>query len=124
MNVFDQIAQFGNHDRSITPNRITCADGFTLSVIAGPGAYCSPRPALLDSLPDGLVSDAPKNYPGPYTAVEVGFPSKRPEPWGEWSQRAEDEESPTATVYGYVPVEMVRALIENHGGEQQAGDPR
>lgn len=118
MNLFDQIVAAGNRPSGATPNRITCADGFTLSVIAGPGVYCTPRPALLDSLPDGLVSDAPRDYPGPYTAVEVGFPSARPEPWDEWSQRAEDEDEPTGTVYGYVPVEMVRALIESHGGEK------
>lgn len=117
MNTFDQIVAAGNRPHGTTPNRITCADGFTLSVIAGPGVYCTPRPALLDALPDGLVSDAPRDYLGPYTAVEVGFPSARPEPWAEWSQRAEDEDEPTSTVYGYVPVDMVRALIESHGGE-------
>lgn len=117
MNVFDQIVKAGNRPISTTPNRITCADGFSLSVIAGPGVYCTPRPALLDGLPDGLVSNAPKDFPGPYTAVEVGYPSERPEPWGEWIQRCEDEERPTDTVYGYVPVDMVRALIESHGGE-------
>lgn len=120
MNLLEQIVAAGNRPHGTIPNRITCADGFTLSVIAGPGVYCTPRPALLDNLPDGLVSDAPKDYPGPYTAVEVGFPSARPEPWSDWSQRAEDEEEPTSTVYGYVPVEMVRALIESHGGEVAA----
>lgn len=120
MNTLEQIIKAGNRPHRDTPNRITCADGFTLSVIAGPGTYCSPRPALLQGLPDGLVSDAPSDFPGPYTAVEVGFPSARPEPWDEWVQRAEDDEHPTGTVYGYVPVEMVRALIESHGGEQNA----
>jgi len=118
MSIFDQIIKAGNRPQGQTPNRITCADGFTISVIAGPGTYCTPRPALLDGLPDGLVSNAPKDYPGPYAAVEVGYPSVRPEPWDEWSERCEDEERPTDTVYGYVPVEMVRALIESHGGEQ------
>lgn len=118
----DQIAAKGNAPDRATgeraiDTRISCADGFSLSVIAGAGYYCTPRPSLLASLPDGLVSNAPADYPGPYTAVEVGFPSERPEPWGEWVQRVEDEERPTKAVYGYVPVQMVRDLIVSHGGE-------
>jgi hypothetical protein len=125
----DQIAEAGNAPDRATgerpvDNRITCVDGFSLSVIAGAGYYCTPRPSLLAGLPDGLASNAPSDFPGPYTAVEVGFPSERPEPWAEWSQRAEDEASPTETVYGYVPVEMVRALIVLHGGEQTPGGAR
>jgi len=122
----DQIAASGNApDRKtgVRPvdNRITCADGFSLSVIAGAGYYCTPRPSLLSGLPDGVVSDSPRDYPGPYTAVEVGFPSAQPEPWTEWVQRAEDEADPTGTVYGYVPVQMVRELILSHGGEIPQG---
>ena len=118
----DQIVEGGNAPDGRTgefpvDNRITCVDGFSLSVIAGAGYYCKPRPSLLPDLPAGLVSDAPADYSGPYTAVEVGFPSERPEPWSEWVQRAEDEADPTGTVYGYVPVQMVRDLIVSHGGE-------
>ncbi|WP_442803601.1 hypothetical protein OG411_29720 [Streptomyces pseudogriseolus] len=118
----DQIAATGNApdlksgERPVD-NRIVCADGFTLSVIAGAGYYSTPRPALLSGLPDGLVSNAPRDYPGPYTSVEVGFPSARPEPWAAWAERAEDDGDPTGTVYGYVPVQMVRELILSHGGE-------
>ena len=39
---------------------IKCADGFTMSVQAHGGAYCSPR-----------INNAEK-----YTAVEVGFPNR------------------------------------------------
>jgi hypothetical protein len=118
----DQIAATGNApDRQTgkrpVENRITCADGFNLSVIAGAGYYCKPRPSLLSEHPDGLVSDAPRDYPGPYTEVEVGFPSERPEPWATWAECAEDGENPTGTVYSYVPVQMVRDLILSHGGE-------
>jgi hypothetical protein len=94
-------------------NRITCADGFTMSVIAGWGTYCTPRP-------DGWFDEEPRvgeDYEGPYTHVEVGFPSARPEPWIEWREWAEDPENPTGTVYAYVPVEAVSTLIESHGGE-------
>ena len=80
--------------------RIKCADGFDLSVQAGEYLYSTPR------------VDA-----GPWTHVEVGFPSDRPEPWAEWSQYVEDEKDPTGTVYAYVPLEMVEALVASHGGE-------
>lgn len=104
---------------------VRCADGFTVSVIAGGGTYCHPRPAMcyhsadheMVQEPDGHYETAPHDYPGPFDEVEVGFPSARPEPWDEWRQYAEESERPTDTVYSYVPVETVRALIELHGGE-------
>ena len=80
--------------------RIECANGFSLSVQAGEFLYSDPR------------EDA-----GPWRAVEVGFPSGTPEPWDEWQAYAENEADPTGTVYGYVPVVMVEALIALHGGE-------
>jgi hypothetical protein len=109
----------GNSD-----SRVTCADGFHLSVIAGGGTYCSPRPALCGT-PHGrhteyrfpFTSDAPCTYPGPFTEVEVGYPSERPEPWDQWQPLCEDPREPTDTVYGFVPVTLVRALIAAHGGE-------
>lgn len=140
------IAARGNFDRTEeSDNWITCADGFRLSVIAGSGAYCSPRPAFSSMyLPN--IHEVPSTYPGPYTHVEVGFPSERPEPWSchhertvygddewapsyckerpvtpdegtGWACYAEAESDPTGTVYGYVPVAMVAALIASHGGE-------
>lgn len=87
--------------------RITCADGFSLSVQAKHGAYCSPR-----------------NNIGPWWEVEVGFPSAKPE---IIMQYAEDPDSPTETVYGYVPIELVEQLIDEHGGlsqqTQEGGKP-
>jgi hypothetical protein len=76
--------------------RITCADGFSLSVQATHGAYCSPR----------------RNV-GPWYEVEVGFPSAEPE---FIMEHADDKDKPTDTVYGYVPIEKVQALIDLHGG--------
>lgn len=105
-------------------NMVVCHDGFEMSVVAGPGAYCTPRPVTLASIePDGLFAEVPYEYPGPYSHVEVGFPSQRPEPWepvdGEecWSKYAEEPDWPTETVYGYVPVALVRHLVALHGGE-------
>jgi hypothetical protein len=82
--------------------RITCADSFSLSVQAGQYLYSTPR------------EDA-----GPWTHVEVGFPSARPEPWAEWESYCESPNDPTGTVYGYVPLPLVEALIALHGGEAE-----
>ena len=76
--------------------RITCADGFSLSVQATQGAYCSPRRNI-----------------GPWYEVEVGFPSATPE---LILNRAENPNEPTKTVYGYVDIELVEQLIDLHGG--------
>jgi len=76
--------------------RITCADGFNLSVQATHSAYCTPRQNL-----------------GPWLEVEVGFPSADPELIMEY---AEQPERPTETVYAYVPVNLVVELIALHGG--------
>ncbi len=125
----DDIAAYGNR-RNIpgkewpechvitANNRITCVDGFSLSVIAGTGCYSVPRPKMVPHCPPmPYTSETDDAYfHGPYTHVEVGFPSERPEPWDDWEDFA-DGGDPTETVYGYVPVGMVRALIESHGGE-------
>jgi hypothetical protein len=80
--------------------RIVCADGFSLSVQATHGAYCSPRENL-----------------GPWYEVEVGFPSADPELIGQF---AEDSGNPTQTVYPYVDIELVEQLIELHGGPDES----
>ena len=75
---------------------ITCADGTTLSVQASSMHYCRPRADL-----------------GPYTHVEVGFPSvDPPETWAVYA----DGKYPS-DVYGYIPVALVREFIDAHGGE-------
>lgn len=123
MGRFEQIVAVGNR-RPLSaalrgesyeklPNVIECADGFRLSVIAGEATYCTPRPGVF-----GSVSE---DYPGPYSEVEVGFPSVRPEPWSEWTLWCEEPDRPTDTVYAYVPVAAVRDLIALHGGERADG---
>lgn len=79
--------------------RITCRDGFSLSVQATHGAYCSPR----------------RNV-GPWYEVEVGFPSAEPE---LILHKAEQPEIPTETVYPYVDIDLVEQLIALHGGSEQ-----
>lgn len=76
--------------------RITCADGFNLSVQASATHYCTPR-----------------DNEGPYTHVEIGFPSDV-EP--ELMPYVEDAERPTDTVYAQVPIEVALAVINKHGG--------
>ena len=75
---------------------LVCADGFNLSVQASETYYCKPR-----------------DNDGPYTHVEIGFPSDV-EP--ELMPYVEDVERPLDTVYAQVPIEVVLAVINKHGG--------
>ena len=84
----------GNHPRQVRV--ITCADGLKLSVQASFSHYCSPRDSV-----------------GPWTAVEIGYPSERVE---EFMEYAENPDDPTETVYGWVPVEVVEAVVNSRGG--------
>ncbi len=77
--------------------KVICAGGFAMSVQANENAYCTPR-----------VTEAEG-----YTQVEVGFPSATEELIMPW---AENQEAPTETVYGYVPVSVVTNVIAKHGG--------
>lgn len=77
---------------------IYCADGTNLSVQASRTHYCWP-----------------KNNEGPYTHVEVGFPSAPPpELWAEYCDG--DFEKPCDTVYANVPLAVVGQYIDSHGG--------
>ena len=76
--------------------RIECVDGFSVSVQASKYAYCRPR-----------------SNRGPYSHVELGYPSEEVD---EWMEYAETSETPTDTVYGWVPVEIVDQVLEEHGG--------
>jgi len=106
-----------NYSRDGKPSgQIRCADGFKMSVQAGVGTYCTPRPEWFGSASPG------RDYPGPYTAAEVGFPSERPEPWDRWEEFCEFPESPTDTVYSCVPFTVIESLIELHGGEVTTND--
>ncbi len=75
---------------------VVCSDGFTMSVQASEGSYSKPR-----------------HNEGPYTHVEVGFPSRK-----EFllMPYVEDETIPTKTVYPYVPATTVTLVIAKHGG--------
>ncbi len=79
---------------------IRCADGLQFSAQASSTHYCEPRQDV-----------------GPWTEVEVGFPNDKVE---EFMDRAEDPENPTETVYGWVSVEVIEAVVEKHGGLAEA----
>jgi len=82
-----------------TRPQIICADGLSMSVQASKYHYCTPRDDF-----------------GPYSKVEVGFPSERIE---EFMPFAEDSDRPTDTVYALVPIEIVEQVIEAHGGAKE-----
>lgn len=76
--------------------RVVCKDGFSVSIQADRGKYCTPR----------------ANKAWPYSEVELGFPNQIDELIEDYSE----EPGNTETVYGYVPIEVVNALIDKHGG--------
>lgn len=84
--------------------RVVCADGFSMSVQAHDGAYCSPR-----------TNNAPT-----YKEVEVGFPSAEEPLLMEY---CEDCKDPTGTVYAYVPARIVTNVIAKHGGMVEGEAP-
>ncbi|NDD53214.1 hypothetical protein EBZ39_04930 [bacterium] len=56
---------------------------------------------------------SPRNGVGPWVTVEIGYPTERVE---EFMEYAESPDFPTETVYGHVPVEVVEAVVNKHGG--------
>ncbi len=78
--------------------RVVCEDGFSISIQADSTKYCEPR---RDS------------HIGGYSSVELGYPN-RPCPF--IIDYAETPEDLSGSVYGYVPANVVRKMIEAHGG--------
>lgn len=85
---------------SIIRKQITCEDGTVLSVQASEYHYCSPR-----------------NDVGPYTHVEVGYPSsKPPQEWASCMDGSDFDIDWDVSVYAWVPIELVEEYINDHGG--------
>tara|TARA_Y100000310_G_scaffold333481_1_gene411134 strand:- start:432 stop:749 length:318 start_codon:yes stop_codon:yes gene_type:complete len=78
--------------------KVVCEDGFTVSIQASSGHYCSPR-----------LDDAPR-----WDSVELGYPSEWDWLLSEYQDGDADE--PTQSVYGWVPVGVVYLLLTKHGG--------
>lgn len=83
---------------------IVCKDGTRLSVQASRHCYSIPRDDV-----------------GPYTHVEVGFPSIVPPI--TWEQYSDSGKLETETVYGYIPVALVERFIKAHGGIAEGSMP-
>ena len=78
--------------------RLVCKDGFSMSIPAGEDFQCTPRQHRND---------------GEDTAVAVGCLSSLEELLVPY---AEDKDALLDTTYPYVPVELVKVVIETHGG--------
>ena len=79
--------------------RVTCADGFSISIQAHEGSYCTPR----------------KGNAKAYEEVELGFPSEPDDlitPFAECFMGT----GLTETVYPYTNAAIVHKLIAKHGG--------
>jgi hypothetical protein len=79
-------------------------DGSRISIQASDGHYCWPRES-------GRIT---------YEEVEVGFPKHADgTPWNletECPEFKPFEDYPGSQVYGYVPMEVVEAVVKRHGG--------
>ena len=98
--------------RTLEP--IECADGHIVSVQADGGHYCHDANGVDDRW---RTEDQPLALP--VRSVEV-MTKDAPADWDE-----KDIEGPGAgsEMYGWVPVDEVRAFIDSHGGEKGAGTP-
>jgi hypothetical protein len=85
--------------------RIALKSGLTLSIQANEMSYCTPR-----------------NDTGPWSHVEVGFPSEEVPELMEYMDALypEEEEDPTGQVYGWVPIKTIIEIIDKHGGVKGA----
>ena len=84
--------------RTFLRTRIQCNDGFSISIQASACHYCRPR----------------RTFEGPYTEVELGYPSCSEELLISFME--DDCCEPENTVYPYVPVVVVDRVIKKHGG--------
>ena len=105
----DEIQSYLRDNRSLRINgevipHVICSDGFKMSVQVGRRAW-------------GLCC-TPKNDEGPWSHVEVGYPSAiEPLLW-PYAAKYNDADciSSTEAVYPYTPIELVAAVIDAHGG--------
>lgn len=91
-----KVTEYDFIDIKDTTPAIICMDGTRLSVQASEYTYCNPR-----------------ENRGPYSSVEVGYPSRRIEKLMPWAEALDD---PTETIYGYVPIEVVEEVVADCGG--------
>lgn len=97
MNSYRQ--DYKNYVEIIFP-RIICADDFSISVQAHNGSYSAPR----------------DDFASKYSKVECGFPTIKEELLLPYMDGDPETDDPTESVYGYVPIDVVIAVINKHGG--------
>ena len=78
-------------------SRVVCADGYSFSAQASNRHYC-----------------IPEDDNGPYTHIEIGYPDNKARLLIPYRERR------FGAIYGRVPVEVVDALIAQHGGIAEA----
>ena len=91
----------GTDDRFFIVPRVTCKDGFTMSVQHSSLHYCEPRIDFAER--KGLE----------FESYEIGYPSEVEDILLPF---AEDPDCPTGTVYVRVPQQIVEQVAEMHGG--------
>jgi len=77
--------------------RVTCVDGFDMSVQARWSCYCEPQ-----------------NNFGPWDTFEVGYPNEAEELLMPYDASGKDD--PTDNIYSYVPKSVIVDVINKHGG--------
>ena len=80
--------------------KIICKDGFNISIQVHWGAYCESENGV-------------REYGLNWKQVEWGYPSEEIDPT---LYNAEDPDNVTNTVGGYVDIELMEKLLEEHGG--------
>ncbi len=93
-----QITKFTGYQVStMLRPRIICKDGFSMSVQGNEMAYSIPRKFVTE-----------------YQAMEVGYPSEVEDIILEHIEL--EGTNPIESVYPYVPIEVIEAVIQKHGG--------
>ena len=79
---------------------VVCKDGFTLSIQAGIGLYCTPR-----------------TNQGPYSEVEAAYVSEHEPLLEAYLESPGESQLGSLAVFPYVPASVIRAVIAKHGGQ-------
>jgi len=126
MAVFRYIVEQGNHgfhhegqSKTLEDGKILCTDGFEMVVKAGQDIPCNPTVTNCDETCDHpWKSDWHEKectYAGPYESFLVEKVSEVPPNFNAWCYYGSPHR-PKGPFF-HVPKDMVKELIENHGGE-------
>lgn len=103
---FQELRAYGVVDSFVLP-RVVFADNISMSIQCHAGAYAQPRLV-------GWRDVRPLSQR--VTHVEVGFPDVKIAALMPYIEIESDDADPTESVYPYVPVEVIDAMIAEHGG--------